>query len=544
MTAVKNNNRIHTRSPFYINAVPSTGTITQADLTLKLQTGTRFAAGSMTDLKTYTLTSTNAVDNVIVFNISPLIGDYLSRATENYDASLATAATANECLYVFWDLSVTRSGGTDDSSGYYVGVEGYSTFNEGVNWQPVTSATGNYGDPAWSPATAKGTERTIMATQCYRQMGEDSYAILPVYMGEFDESLPAADTQIRLVFGPYTTAFQASTTPTPHTDYDIQDSDNRGTSHLNNIQYIPIGKKNVNPIAENWKTGYDYLTAGHIINREQTGSGKATTTITLTSNRGTSLLAGAQIDIDLNTELSAFDLEIGDTVTLDLPAFTGVSPCTSSYGASTVTTTYSSTVDPTTIRVDVTGGASVEARVDCFFTSLGEALSFDVTLPQLDTSNDIAIVNDNPLIRYEIICEPKHRVVDLFFINKWGAWDCFSFLKASRESARVTSETYYKSIGGISSNAYTYDTNNNQIQRHNISMKKTYTVNTGYVSETFNLLLEEILATPNAFMIWDGERVPVNVVDTRQELKEHVNERLINYTLELEAANDHINNVV
>ena len=155
MTAVKNNNRIHTRSPFYINAVPTTGTINQADLTLKLQTGTRFAAGSMTDLKTYTLTSTNAIDNVIVFNISPLITDYLSRTTENYDIDLPTAATANECLYVFWDLSVTRTGGTDDSSGYYVGVEGYSKFSDGVNWQPVTDATGNYGNPAWSPQQQK-----------------------------------------------------------------------------------------------------------------------------------------------------------------------------------------------------------------------------------------------------------------------------------------------------------------------------------------------------------------------------------------------------
>lgn len=542
MAAVKNNERIHTRSPFYINAVPTNGNISSATLDITLQTGTRLDAGSMTNLKTYTLTSTNAINNVIVFNVSPLIQDYIEFSTGIYD-KITTFGTADdqEILYMLWELSTVDASGTVDTSGYYVGIEGYSKFSDGVNWVPSTGATGNYGNPAWSPATAKGTARTIAATQCYRQMSEDSYAILPVYMGEFDEDNTDADTNVRLAFGPYTNAFTSSSSLNEKLDLAIAKSDLRDTTYKANLVYMPIGKKN---LPNDWISGYDYLTAGHIINRTETASGKPTTTITLTSNRGTSLLAGAQLDIDLNTELSEFDLDIGDTVTLDLPAFTGIGPCTSSYGASTVTTTYSSTVNPTTIRVDVTGGASVEARVDCFFTSLGEALFFDVTLPQLNTINDIALVNDNPLIRYEIICEPKYNVVDFFFINRWGAWDCFTFLKASRESYDVKSETHYKSIGTVVSNAYSYDTTNNQIQRYNINGKKTYTLNTGYVDESFSLLLEEIMATPRAFMIYDGVEIQVNVKDSNQEFRKHVNERLINYTIEVEASNDHINNVV
>lgn len=539
MTAVKNNNRIHTRSPFYINAVPTTGTISRANLTLKLQTGRRFAVGPMTDLKTYTLTSTNAIDNVIVFNISPLITDYLEKNTERYDIKNVRASTSKELLYVLWDLSVTRTGGTDDSSGYYVGVEGYSKFSDGVNWQPVTDATGNYGDPVWSPVAAKGTDRTIMATQCYRQIGEDSYAIMPVYMGEFDENNVEKNTFIRIAFGNYTDAFTFSGSSNPLHDYNINSSDLRLNLSEFNQLYIPVGKKNM---SNDWVDGYDFLTIGHCINRSETSAGLETTTAFLSNSDFQEILpsleAGEKIRIDF-ADTSIYNISVNDTLELILSAF---DDCGQSYAQTDVTIRINA-INPTSIDFKVVETGVIRAQVSCF---IGSSLDILATLqiPIISTSNDIAIVNDNPLIRYEIICEPKHRVVDFFFVNRWGAWDCFSFLKASRESIDVKSETHYKSIGSISSNAYTYDVNNNQIQRYNIKANKTYTVNTGYINESFNLLLEEILLTPQAFMIWDGERVPVNVTDTRQELKEHVNEKVINYTLELTAANDHINNVV
>jgi len=540
MAAIKNQNRIHTRSPFFINAVPTTGSISEADLTLKIQTGTRLASGSMSDLKTYTLNSTNAIDNVIVFNVSDLVRDYIEHKTDPWNTTNIDFAPENQLLYLFWDLTVTRTGGTDDSSGYYVGVEGYSQFNEGVNWQPVTDATGNYGSPTWSPTTAKGTARTIMATDCYRQIGEDSYAIIPIYMGEFDEDNTDSDTIGRIIFGDYTDAITFDGSSDNYQDFTILSSDDRNTGHLANVYYLPIGKKNLDV---NWQSGFDYLTFAHLINRKQTSSGAVTTTVDRGNTTGSYNNITETISVPLGVEVSTFDLEVGDNIPIDFPDFSG---CATSYSAETINFTFTTDDGSQTIEATIDGTAGQKTLVDCFFNSYqsGEGSIYTLTLPTVSTSNNLAVVNDNPLIRYEIICEPKHRVVDLFFINKWGAWDCFSFLKASRESIDVKSETHYKSIGGISSNAYTYDTQDPQISRYNISANKSYTVNTGYVNESFSLLLEEILVTPRAFMVWEGVRIPVNIKDSRQELKEHVNERLINYTLELEAANDYINNVV
>lgn len=541
MAATKNNDRIHTRSPFYINAVPTTGTITQADLTIKLQTGTRLEVGAMTDLTTYSLTSTNAVDNVIVFNISPLIDDYLDRTTNNFDVTALTAATANECLYVFWDLSVTRTGGTDDSSGYYVGVEGYSTYDEGVNYAAFIDITAdfNYGDPDWIPATAKGVQSTIMATDCYRQISEDSYAVLPIYMGQFDQLNTTSETFARVAFGPQGDAFTFSGSTIDHFDYTIEDSDTRSTGHLNNLLYVPVGKKNM---SSNWISGYNHLTVGHCINRDQTDSGTQVQGFFISNSNMEEILPslepGEKIRI-LSLSTSLYDIAVSDSVELSLPAFTG---CSTSYSARDVTLRITA-INPTNIEFLVDESSAVRQQVNCYIDATSP-LPATLSLPIFETSNDIALVNDNPAIRYEIICEPKYSYVDFFFVNKWGAWDCFTFLKANRENIDVKSETHYKSVGTISGDAYTYDKYDNQRSRFNISAKKSYTVNTGYVDESFSLLLEEILVTPRAFMIWDGVRVPVNVKDATQELKQHVNEKLINYTLELEASNNHINTAI
>ncbi len=542
MAAVKNNERIHTRSPFYINAVPTNGNISSATLDITLQTGTRLAAGSMTNLKTYTLTSTNAIDNVIVFNVSPLIQDYIEFSTGIYD-KITTFGTADdqEILYMLWELSTVDASGTVDTSGYYVGIEGYSKFSDGVNWVPSTGATGNYGSPEWSPATAKGTARTIAATQCYRQMSEDSYAILPVYMGEFDEDNTDADTNVRLAFGPYTNAFTFSNSSNEKLDLAIAKSDLRDTTYKANLVYMPIGKKN---LPNDWISGYDYLTAGHIIDRSETASGKETTTVNRGNTVGSYNNVTEILEVDLGTEVSTFDLEVGDNIPVDFPDFTGCGG--TAYTAERINFTYTSDDGIQTIQATINGSAAQKTKVDCFFNSYesGEGSIYTLTLPIFELGNDIALVNDNPLIRYEIICEPKYNVVDFFFINRWGAWDCFTFLKASRESYDVKSETHYKSIGTVVSNAYSYDTTNNQIQRYNINGKKTYTLNTGYVDESFSLLLEEIMATPRAFMIYDGVEIQVNVKDSNQDFRKHVNDRLINYTIEVEASNDHINNVV
>lgn len=145
-------------------------------------------------------------------------------------------------------------------------------------------------------------------------------------------------------------------------------------------------------------------------------------------------------------------------------------------------------------------------------------------------------VDDNPRIRYDIICEPKHSVVDCFFINRWGAWESFSFLKRSDEELNVEFAEHDTTIGEVVSSAFTYDTTKHTRDSYNHVGRKSMTVNTGYVAESFGTLLPEILMSPKIYLVQDDNLYPV-LADTKSvQLQKHVNEKLINYTLKFKYA--------
>lgn len=540
MTAIKSQVRIFARSPFFINCVPTGGqTITSATVDVTIQTGSRSAAvTSMTDLKAYTLTKTNAVDGIIVFDIAPLIADYFDHGAETLDDTALAYPNTQQIVFVKVEKSVVDTGTTTATETYYVAVDGYSKTTEGVNYGPVTTATGNYGSPAWSPTTAKRTERTIAATDCYRQIGEDSYGLIPIYMGEFDSSATDSITFARVKFGTGEDwkTYSAAEASTVH-DYAIVASDSRLTDVRNGAVYIPVGKQNM---AGNWVTGYDYLRVGHMIDRAYTDSGKELLTQAYTPNLCTSTSSGANLAIDalaagVFSEGEGYDFSPGDTVSVTILAFTD---CTVAWPETTFTASYQSFVSGV-LTLSIPGANQL--LVDCFASTVEDTSITVTAAPIIEQSNDIAILNDNPILRYEIICEPKYNVIDCLFINKWGFWDCFSFLKKSATSLSVTSSTYRKNIAVVSASAYTYDDTDNSTQRHQVQGRKLITVNTGYVDESFSLLLQEMMMSERIVLVIDDEFTPVNIKTESVELKKHVNDKLINYTVEFEYANDEIN---
>ena len=555
-TALKNHRPVRTRSPFFINCVPTTGeTIESATLTVKIKNGSRSSSG--TTLKTYTLSKSNAVDGIIVFDIAPLASDFLDHSYNNdikfgqveladnsnisanaspvseqgryltlttntsnfcnlkvgdkwfittpafaggggsctssynettwevtllywtatdivfdygegnetfYCLSLSSAAldfgakaykdnsaAANEVLFVEIDKTVVDSGGpTETLDIYHTANFGYSGFKDGVNFLPTTGAIGNYGYVAWSPTVAKETDVTIMATNCYRQMGQDSYAILPIFTGEFDRNNPNVSTRGRIKFGAgqvgpspsYDTVEKwlwfspdstSAVTVNNITDIEIIPSDGMTDQVEYSVTYLPLGKKN---LCSNFVTGEDYLRVGHFVDRVDLGS------------------------------------------------------------------------------------------------------------PYVSDENDLASVNGQDVLRYEIVCEPKYNVVDCLFVNKFGFWDSFSFIKKSMSQMVTTESKFQRNIGEVVNSEYTYSVNAAQKQRYNVNGSKSIIVNTGFVNESFSQLLEEIMLSESIVLIIDDVFTQVTIQTNQVDLKKSVNDNLINYSLTFDFAYNELNNVV
>jgi hypothetical protein len=80
--------------------------------------------------------------------------------------------------------------------------------------------------------------------------------------------------------------------------------------------------------------------------------------------------------------------------------------------------------------------------------------------------------------------------------------------------------------------------------QYNKNGYKSITVNTGFVNESFNLLLEEMMLSEKMYLIIDDVVEPVNLNTSSVEFKTSVNDKTINYTLDFDFAYDQLNNIV
>jgi hypothetical protein len=160
------------------------------------------------------------------------------------------------------------------------------------------------------------------------------------------------------------------------------------------------------------------------------------------------------------------------------------------------------------------------------------------------STTDRVITSASGNYRWSInrICSAKYSPIQMRFINKNGApQDHYFFLK-NVENINTKSETFKRNIFVASSS--NYDTKDHQVQTFNKTGKKRFTLNTDYLAEAYNAVMEDILLSEYVWIYFSSQWHPVVVVTSSLTKKTSVNDRLIQYTLEVEDANDIINNIV
>ena len=149
----------------------------------------------------------------------------------------------------------------------------------------------------------------------------------------------------------------------------------------------------------------------------------------------------------------------------------------------------------------------------------------------------------DPLRTFTIrtICDPKFTESKITFVNRFGALQELYFFFKSTERMSTSSETYKANIFDYST--ADYSTTAHQIATYNVNAKETISLNTPYVSDNYNLVLEELLLSEHIWLTRSGTTSPVRPKTSSLDLKTKVNDKLVQYTLEFEYAFDKINNV-
>ena len=144
----------------------------------------------------------------------------------------------------------------------------------------------------------------------------------------------------------------------------------------------------------------------------------------------------------------------------------------------------------------------------------------------------------------EEVDECKHTVSKIIFINRFGALQNLYFFKKSVEKLQIKKDSFNRNI---LDETIPYAAGQNlfehQNKKFNIMGSESLVLNSGFVTESMNESFKELLLSQYVWMVRDGSTLPVNIKDSSFTYKTGLNDRLINYTINLDYAFDTINNI-
>ena len=135
--------------------------------------------------------------------------------------------------------------------------------------------------------------------------------------------------------------------------------------------------------------------------------------------------------------------------------------------------------------------------------------------------------------------------IRLCWLNQWGAWDYYTFTKKSTRTITAKSTTYHQLSGTWNKAKYFKDSYKGGKKNFRMNANEKIRMNTGFVSEDFNVMFEELINSPEVYML-EGYQTdialpllnqyvkPVRLTTSSFTRKTRANDNLIQYTFEIE----------
>jgi len=164
---------------------------------------------------------------------------------------------------------------------------------------------------------------------------------------------------------------------------------------------------------------------------------------------------------------------------------------------------------------------------------------YSINDTDFDNGTKVIITNDTTsTFLYKVtadpVCEPKYNPMIVSFINRLGGWDFITFFKAKSESYETKSKDF-----NLLPDAVDYNPLRGQKQKFNFESKKSIKINSGWVAESFSILMEQLFNSETILL----DNVPVFLKSSNFQIKTHLKDKNINYELDFEYNFNQINNV-
>ena len=153
-----------------------------------------------------------------------------------------------------------------------------------------------------------------------------------------------------------------------------------------------------------------------------------------------------------------------------------------------------------TQTVAVTTANKTDITVNASFNSLAvptNATKYTVALERISNGNDLSSTYTYNLID---ACS-KYPTLNVYFQNKWGAYDSFIFNKKSTKNDSINRKTYQKQDRYIN----TYNSYDPAIRTYDSEIKTKHTLRTDWVTEDQMTWLSELVESNNVQFSYDSE---------------------------------------
>ncbi len=139
-------------------------------------------------------------------------------------------------------------------------------------------------------------------------------------------------------------------------------------------------------------------------------------------------------------------------------------------------------------------------------------------------------------IRYEIVNDcSKYPNYTLYFLGQYGNIEIWNFNRKSEKTSQISRSTYKAGLGRfISPAVYGYELSDRQTTQFDTLVTDMVTLNSDNLSEAELGFLQELVQSPQVWSLEDGSLIPVIVRNPNFNLKQKVNDKIFNLTLDIE----------
>jgi hypothetical protein len=174
--------------------------------------------------------------------------------------------------------------------------------------------------------------------------------------------------------------------------------------------------------------------------------------------------------------------------------------CNGGTNTRAIVTYYNGATLLSTQTVAVTTANKTDITVNGSYNSLAvptNATNYTIALERISNGNDLS-----PTYTYNLLdaCS-KYPTLNVYFQNKWGAYDSFIFNKKSTKRDSIDRKTYQKQDRYIN----TYNSYDPAIRTYDSQIKTRHTLSTDWITEDEMTFLSELVESNNVQFSYDSE---------------------------------------